>query len=541
MWAGWGTADGSFWCCYGTAIESFAKLGDSIYYINNDLTPPLPYQPGGVTVPSSAAADLDLQGAAMISAGPRDTSCSGTNVRSGSPGGTGIILIGHGLLAAGHLIDSVSLSFRYAAGYSPAANETKQAATVAVQLRAASDGAVLRTLLSTPPLGNYSFDAFTRYSPRIQVHQTGLALPNDEPVILALEVTNHERNLQIPIDDLRDGMAVRVTWAPVGTGNEIERTESKGAISALPTALGGAADTAPSPSSRVSSRPTLSSGYAIPSLWVAQYVSSTVAWVEAALELTQTARYADDSKAMLVGIAIESLGTSAASSATASPSPTTPGGAGALHERSLRGGGDGGGDHTAGGSWRRTIRLRVPAWAVQDRIAISLNGVSILGSGPPPPGSFVSLTRDFASGDVINASFGMAPRLVPLNDERPEFDAVYSIHYGPLLLAGLTDMPTFALRADPHAIDSWFDVAPNMTFTARQHDGATAWRLRPLNELVNETYTAYFNISIHASASAELCLTLGDAHGHAHGHGHKVPDELAHHLVDHASLSNAKL
>lgn len=29
---GWGTKFGSFWCCYGTGIESFSKLGDSIYF-----------------------------------------------------------------------------------------------------------------------------------------------------------------------------------------------------------------------------------------------------------------------------------------------------------------------------------------------------------------------------------------------------------------------------------------------------------------------------------------------------------------------------
>ncbi|CAI5944861.1 unnamed protein product [Closterium sp. NIES-64] len=29
---GWGTPFDSFWCCYGTGIESFAKLGDSIYF-----------------------------------------------------------------------------------------------------------------------------------------------------------------------------------------------------------------------------------------------------------------------------------------------------------------------------------------------------------------------------------------------------------------------------------------------------------------------------------------------------------------------------
>lgn len=29
---GWGSANATFWCCYGTAVESFGKLGDSIYF-----------------------------------------------------------------------------------------------------------------------------------------------------------------------------------------------------------------------------------------------------------------------------------------------------------------------------------------------------------------------------------------------------------------------------------------------------------------------------------------------------------------------------
>ena len=29
-WAGFGSSDGAFWCCYGTAIESFAKLNDNL-------------------------------------------------------------------------------------------------------------------------------------------------------------------------------------------------------------------------------------------------------------------------------------------------------------------------------------------------------------------------------------------------------------------------------------------------------------------------------------------------------------------------------
>ncbi len=29
---GWGTPFGSFWCCYGSTVESYAKLADSIYF-----------------------------------------------------------------------------------------------------------------------------------------------------------------------------------------------------------------------------------------------------------------------------------------------------------------------------------------------------------------------------------------------------------------------------------------------------------------------------------------------------------------------------
>ncbi|PIN10769.1 hypothetical protein CDL12_16636 [Handroanthus impetiginosus] len=38
---GWGTKNDSFWCCYGTGIESFSKLGDSIYFEEEGENPAL--------------------------------------------------------------------------------------------------------------------------------------------------------------------------------------------------------------------------------------------------------------------------------------------------------------------------------------------------------------------------------------------------------------------------------------------------------------------------------------------------------------------
>ncbi|GAB2276988.1 hypothetical protein Dimus_011696 [Dionaea muscipula] len=37
----WGTPSNSFWCCYGTGIESFSKLGDSIYFEEGGTNPGL--------------------------------------------------------------------------------------------------------------------------------------------------------------------------------------------------------------------------------------------------------------------------------------------------------------------------------------------------------------------------------------------------------------------------------------------------------------------------------------------------------------------
>ena len=47
----WGTPDDSFWCCYGTGVESFAKLNDSIYFHDADGLYVNLYVPSEVTWP----------------------------------------------------------------------------------------------------------------------------------------------------------------------------------------------------------------------------------------------------------------------------------------------------------------------------------------------------------------------------------------------------------------------------------------------------------------------------------------------------------
>jgi hypothetical protein len=164
------------------------------------------------TVPSASAADFGYTGAAAPSGGPKDAGCSGANVRTGGPGQVSRVYLDHPLLAPGYTLTDVALSFRYVAGYTPPAGHVVPNPTVALLLTDQA-GATLATLATSAPLGNYSFDHFTGYSPPVTLVAHGLRVPNEQLVLVTLEVTNHGRNLQLAIDDLRGGWNVSVAWA----------------------------------------------------------------------------------------------------------------------------------------------------------------------------------------------------------------------------------------------------------------------------------------------------------------------------------------
>ena len=194
------------WCAYPTGDGAWTGAGCS------PTNPHSIYYPA-THVPSASAVDYRLWGAAGTGKARTDARCTKVNWRSGNPGTVGWIGIAHAIeLTRAHALDSVSLAFRYIAGYTPAAGQRKKASTVSVQLVDAH-GKELRTLYTSPPLGNYSYDAFHGFSPPIRVSAKGLGLRMDGEVTLALMVENNERNLQIPLDDEGGGWNVALGWA----------------------------------------------------------------------------------------------------------------------------------------------------------------------------------------------------------------------------------------------------------------------------------------------------------------------------------------
>merc|ERR1739848_388706 len=116
--------------------------------VENIMAQPIHFDPVGAIVPSNAAGDFDIPQSwqshgASITTGPKDNATSGiANIRTGGPGDVATIRMGSGLIGDGHHIESISMSFRYVAGY--ASGDNVKDPTVRVLLVDAS-GAELST------------------------------------------------------------------------------------------------------------------------------------------------------------------------------------------------------------------------------------------------------------------------------------------------------------------------------------------------------------------------------------------------------------
>ncbi|CAM8910239.1 unnamed protein product [Rhodiola kirilowii] len=82
-----------------------------------------------------------------------------------------------------------------------------------------------------------------------------------------------------------------------------------------------------------------------------------------------------------------------------------------------------------------TLNLRIPSWVSGDAKA-SYNSETL---GVPSPGSFLTVTKMWNSGDKLVLKLPMTPRLEAIKDDRPEFSTIHAVLFGPYVLAGLTE------------------------------------------------------------------------------------------------------
>jgi hypothetical protein len=120
-------------------------------------------------------------------------------------------------------------------------------------------------------------------------------------------------------------------------------------------------------------------------LWVNLYIASTLDWKEAGIQLHMETRYPQDGK---IRITVEA----------AAPK-------------------------------KATLHLRIPSW-LQASAEASINAERI--TAPATPGSYLTLTRDWKSGDVIELHLPLSLRIRPSMDD----PTIVSFFHGPVVLAG---------------------------------------------------------------------------------------------------------
>ncbi|GAQ86714.1 hypothetical protein KFL_003070020 [Klebsormidium nitens] len=162
-----------------------------------------------------------------------------------------------------------------------------------------------------------------------------------------------------------------------------------------------------------------SSANSPPSLFVAQFQSSTLHWQEAGLIVHQTTLHPTAEDAFLsVTLEIQSHDTS--------------------RKRHVSGGFAAPGDESEGelsDGVEATINVRIPAWAAADGLAASVNGDSV---AVPSPGHFLEVTRFWESNDTVNLTIPVATYTERIQDDRPQFANLSAVLSGPYLLAGST-------------------------------------------------------------------------------------------------------
>ena len=223
-----------------------------------------------------------------------------------------------------------------------------------------------------------------------------------------------------------------------------------------------------------------------PTLYVMQpMISSTVRWKAGGLQITVAAEQLIEDGA---GMAAVSVTFAALRSAANSTWMGPPAGA--------------------------RVVLRIPGWAVPGQ-------KTVVDGKLATPGSFVTISprAGFSSAYLklepkVQARFGVAPKVVPIVDARPEYARVGAVVYGPYVLAGLTAAPATAndcrsngtisgmhcIDQDPSAVAKWLTVLPgrfkgDLPRFKVQDGGRIVLSMTPLSSTQKETYSVYFNFT----------------------------------------------
>lgn len=129
------------------------------------------------------------------------------------------------------------------------------------------------------------------------------------------------------------------------------------------------------------------------------------------------------------------------------------------------------------------IKLRVPSW-VENGYKVSINGVEQ--NMEAVPGSYVTLSRTWTSGDIVDITMPFSLRL----EKTPDDAKIGSIYYGPLVMVSKSNSTSWLnLALNENQLSQSIASTGPLTFTTN------GIPLVPMYEAHNFRYHAYFKIN----------------------------------------------
>ncbi|XP_037460171.1 uncharacterized protein LOC119331096 [Triticum dicoccoides] len=103
-----------------------------------------------------------------------------------------------------------------------------------------------------------------------------------------------------------------------------------------------------------------------------------------------------------------------------------------------------------------TVNVRISSWASPNGAKATLNDKDLQMASP---GTFLSVTKQWGSGDRLTLQLPIGLRTEAIKDDRPEYATLQAVLFGPFLLAGLTTGDWDA-KAGGAAVSEWITPVP---------------------------------------------------------------------------------
>eukprot|EP01018_Ginkgo_biloba_P022347 Gb_24309 [translate_table: standard] len=134
-------------------------------------------------------------------------------------------------------------------------------------------------------------------------------------------------------------------------------------------------------------------------------------------------------------------------------------------------------------STESTVNIRIPFWTTADGAQAMLNDEKL---SLPYPGNFLTIARVWKTQDKLSLLFPVGMRTENIKDDRPQFTSIQAILFGPYLLAGMSNGDWDLIRENTDSFSEWITPVPG-SFSSQLFSFGQEGKISSSSEVDNTT------------------------------------------------------